>query len=107
MIEIVISPEPRNPGNPPGQHRFIARRGVGGRVLGAFTAPLLGAARLLLAEGIAPETVLQMRHGGGDTVALTVTVGVAAGLRVDEGNGTPRFAKWKPFDQTVRERHAA
>jgi hypothetical protein len=77
-------------------------------VLGVFTAPLLGAARVLLAEGIAPETVLQMRHGGSDTVALTATVGVAAGLRVDEGGGTgtPRFAKWKPFEG-VRDRHAA
>jgi hypothetical protein len=100
LIDIVVSPEPRNPSNPPAQCRFVAA--IGGRVLGAFSAPLCGSARVLLAEGIAPETCLRMRHAGSEVVALTTTVGVAAGLRVDEGvgSGAPRFAKWRPFDRS-------
>jgi hypothetical protein len=41
-----------------------------------------------------------MRHAGSDVVALKAKLGVAAGLRVHEedSTGTPRFAKWKPFD---------
>jgi hypothetical protein len=43
-----------------------------------------------------------MRHAGSDVIALKSTVGVAAGLRVDEEGGTrtPRLAKWKPFDRS-------
>jgi hypothetical protein len=99
VIDIVVAPEPRNPSNLPRKARFIARQGVSGRVLGTFTAPLLGAARVLLAERFPPETKLQIRHAGSATVAMTATVGVAANLTVNEdaSTGAPRFAKWRPF----------
>jgi hypothetical protein len=105
MIEIVVSPEPRNPGSPPRKARFIARLERPGRVLGTFSDPLLGAARVLLSEGVPHETRLQMRHAGSGTIALTSTVGVAAGLTVKEetSDGKPRFAKWRPYHQEARE----
>jgi hypothetical protein len=99
MIEIAVSPEPRNPGSPPRKARFTAC--VSDRVLGAFSAPLLGAARVLLSEGVPPETELQMRHAGSSTIALKAKLGIAAGLTVNEdaSTGAPRFARWKPFDR--------
>ena len=101
-VDIVISSEPRDPGQPPQTARFIARTAVGGRLLGAFTDPLCSSARVLLSEGVPREMVLRMRHAGSDVIALKSTVGVAAGLRVDEEGGTrtPRLAKWKPFDRS-------
>jgi hypothetical protein len=102
---IVVSPEPRNPSAPPRRSRFIARLGADGRVLGAFSAPFLGAARLLLAEGVQPETWLRTRHAGSEVVALRSTVGAAARLHVREetNDGKPRFTRWAPFDQSSRE----
>jgi hypothetical protein len=74
-------------------------------VLGAFAAPLLGAARVLLSEGIPPEACLQMRHAGSDTIALRSMVGGAAGLAISEegSTGAPQFTKWKPFDRSKLE----
>ena len=60
-IETVLTPEPRNPSNPPRRARFIARQEPCGRVLGTFPAPLCSSARVLLSEGVQPETELQMR----------------------------------------------
>jgi hypothetical protein len=87
-VTIVVSPEPRNPSRPPRKARFTAAIATGGRVLGAFSAPLCGSARVLLAEGVPRETVLQMRHAGSDTVALTTTVVVAADLTIEEEDST-------------------
>jgi hypothetical protein len=55
---------------------------------------------VLLEEGLAPDTLLQLRHAGSETLALRSTVGVAAGLQVREetNDGKPRFVKWKPFE---------
>jgi hypothetical protein len=105
IIAITVAPETRNPGNPPQRVRFIASLATSGRVLGAFSAPLLGAARVLLAEVVPPETAIQMRHSGSGTVALRSTVGGAAGLTVSEegSTGAPQFTKWKPFDRTRQE----
>ena len=101
-VEIVVTPEPRDPHKPPRSARFIARLGDEGRVLGTFTAPLCGGARVLLAEGVPPETPVQMRHAGSATIALRSTVGRAASLTVNEetGDGKPRFAKWRPIDRS-------
>jgi hypothetical protein len=91
LIEIVVTPV--------GKSRFEARLAVSGHVLGTFSAPLCGAARVLLSERIQPETEIQMRHAASDVIALRSTVGVAAGLTVVEAtDGKPRFAKWMPFD---------
>jgi hypothetical protein len=71
-----------------------------GRLLCVSRVPFCSAARVLLAEGVAPETVLQMRHAGSGTVALEAKLGVAAGLTVAE---EPRvhFAAWKVFQGFV------
>jgi hypothetical protein len=74
MIEIVVSPEPREPGKPSRRARFVARMECPARVLGTFSAPLCASARVLLAEGMAPDTPIQMRHAGSSTVALKSTI---------------------------------
>jgi hypothetical protein len=104
-IDLAATPEPRDPSRPPQSARFIAHLGVGGRVLGAFTDPMCSCARLLLAEGLQPETALQLRHAGSDTVALKSTVGAAArlGVREETGDGKPRFGRWKPFGHSRLE----
>jgi hypothetical protein len=60
--------------------------------------PLLAGARVLLADGVAPETVLHMRHVGSDMIVLSSTVGAAAGLTVHEGDGVPRFTRFQSID---------
>jgi hypothetical protein len=103
-IDLVVSPEPRDPNKVPQRARFIAHLDVGGRVLGAFADPLCSCARLLLAEGVLPETALRLRHAGSTMVALTSTVGTAARLSVREtGDGKPRFGTWKPFGHSRLE----
>jgi hypothetical protein len=99
-IAIIVSPEPRNPAHPPQRARFVTAVECPGRALGAFPNPLCSAARVLLSEGVQPETVLRMRHVGSDTIALTATVGTAAGLDVREetGDGKPRFVQWRRFE---------
>jgi hypothetical protein len=101
-ITIIVSPEPRNPAHPPQRARFVTAVECPERALGAFSNPLCSAARVLLSEGVQPETVLRMRHAGSDTIALTATVGTAAGLDVREetGDGKPRFVEWKPFKRS-------
>jgi hypothetical protein len=82
---------------PQGRGRYMAR--LGERVICVSTRqPLLDAARVLLAEGVAPEARIAMRHEGSPHVALSSTVGKAAKLTVverDRGNG-PVFGQWKP-----------
>jgi hypothetical protein len=64
------------------------------------TTPFCDAARVLLAEGVRPETVLVMRHEGSPHDALRSTVGAAAGLTVaDDNGGKPIFRKWSPYDR--------
>jgi hypothetical protein len=41
-----------------------------------------------------------MTHAGSDVVSLHSTIGVAAGLAVQEA-GAPRFAKWQPNPWSV------
>jgi hypothetical protein len=73
---------------------------VDGRtVVKRSTTPFCDAARVLLAEGIKPDTVLVMRHAGSLADALGSTVGAAAGLTVaDDNGGKPVFRTWKPYD---------
>jgi hypothetical protein len=68
----------------------------GGPFLCISRQPFLQAARVLKAMGHHPDTTLVMRHAGSDVMALRGRLGIAAGLTVDEYNGT-RFAPWKPF----------
>jgi hypothetical protein len=64
------------------------------------TTPFCDAARVLLAEGVKPDTVLVMRHAGSAADALRSTVRVAAGLTVtDDNGGKSVFRTWKPYDR--------
>jgi hypothetical protein len=81
---------------------------VDGRtVVKRSTTPFCDAARVLLAEGIKPDTVLVMRHAGSLADALRSTVGAAAGLTVaDDKGGKPIFTKWSPYDARCRSLNA-
>ena len=91
MIEIVVYPvgRKRSDGTIAGRGSFRAM--VGERVLVISSrTPFLSAARVLLAEGVNPETRIWMRHAHSSVVSLRSTVGEAATLTVDE-TGAPRF----------------
>jgi hypothetical protein len=64
-------------------HGRVADRFLGKR----STTPFCDGARVLLAEGIDPDTKLVMRHDGSSADALRSTVGAAAGLTVADDNG--------------------
>jgi hypothetical protein len=55
--------------------------------------PLCEAARILIAEGVNPDSVLAMRHAGRADDALRAKLGVAAGLVVEEHPAGVRFAR--------------
>jgi hypothetical protein len=57
--------------------------------------PLLAAARVLLAGGVAPDTRIAMRHAGSEHDALRSTVGKAAKLTVKETANGPKFRRWR------------
>jgi hypothetical protein len=80
---------------PIGRGRFAAY--IASRRLVVSPTPFLDAARVLLAQGHAPATILQSRRP--DRAAccwdLRATIGVAARLTVDERTGT-RFRRWEP-----------
>ena len=75
ILELVVAPA--------GAGKFAGR--LDGRDLCVSTKPLLDAARVLLAEGVDPEMVMQMHHLRSATLSLRSTVGAAAGLTVLEG----------------------
>jgi hypothetical protein len=90
VIQLTITPRPGKPG------RFDVY--VGDRLICSSRQPLLDAARVLLAEGIAPDAMVELRHAGADHVALCAKVGAAAKLRIVEGGDTVRFARWSAFE---------
>ena len=77
--------------------KFSAHLPDGCKLLSSSRQPLLDAARVLLAEGIPPETPIAMQHKGSATIAMTSTVGAAAKLTVKEKPNGPKFRKWEPF----------
>ena len=87
MIQIVITPL--------GHGQFEAA--IGGRILlESSRQPLLDVARVLLDEGVPPNTRIGMRHAGSPHIALSATIGKAAKLSVWSGSdGVPRFVPWK------------
>jgi hypothetical protein len=91
VIQLTITPRRSTPG------LFDAH--VCDRLICSSRQPLLDAARVLLAEGIAADTLIEMRHAGADHVALRAKVMAAAKLRVLEGQrDTIRFARWSDFE---------
>ena len=76
--------------------KFVAA--LDGRQLCVSRQPLLDAARVLLAEGVDPETPIATRHAGAGFDAMASTVGAAARWTVREDETTsPTFVRWKPF----------
>jgi hypothetical protein len=79
-------------------HRGRFRAGLDGRVLVASSrTPFCDAARVLLADGVAPPTRIVLRHANSATDALTATMAVAAKLTVEDGDDSPGFRKWRPL----------
>ena len=69
-----------------------------GRQLCISRQPLLDAARVLLADGVDPETPIATRHAGSDFDAMTSTVGTAARWTVKENEiQSPHFVRWEAF----------
>ncbi len=87
-----------------GRGRFAAH--LDDRLLCVSETPLLSAARVLQAEGVPATTRLEMIHEGSATVAMRMTVGVAAGLRVSETGSMPRFVPWRPDQLPCNSRFA-
>ena len=105
MIRIILHPafsKPKPPKLPQRLHgRFIAM--LDGRKLCVSREPLLAASRVLLGEGMAPETVIVARHAGSDFDAMRSTVGQAAKWTVREDEKiSPTFVRWMPFPDTRR-----
>jgi hypothetical protein len=93
VTEIVVTPRQPDP-NKRWVGLFEAR--VGERLLCTSRQPFLDSARVLVAEGLDPDSTITMRHAGSATVALTARLGVAARLQVNEDG--PRFGAWRPWD---------
>ena len=72
---------------------------LGERLLVTRKEPFCTAARVLLEEGVAPETLLAMRHRGTSYISLRSTVGKAAALTIEEGDHPPRFRKYRAYPE--------
>jgi hypothetical protein len=99
MLEITVRPVgQRNGRYTPGFQAFH-----GQRLICESRTPLLSASRVLLTEGVNPETPITMNHQGSDVVSMRSTVGIAAGLTVIEKDSeAPRFAQYRPLsNETV------
>ncbi len=97
MIEVIVSPLPRS------RFRLI----IEGKDYGTSNTPLFTAARLLLAEGRHPDTVLQMRHAGSSILSMKGRIGKLAGLTVIETNARrPSLGRYKPFSRATGEPQA-
>jgi hypothetical protein len=83
--------------------RYGAWLGTGERLVVASRQPFLDSARVLLAWGRSPDTIIEMRRQGSAVPSLRSTVGAAAKLTVDETSRTT-FARWKPFPSKVQGR---
>ena len=93
---ITVGPAPNHPG------KFEAYLGDRQLVSHSYM-PLLGSARVLLAEGYDPGAPLVMRHSRSTTDCLTTTVGYAARLTVEEGAFGPMFRRYRNQQQTPVE----
>jgi hypothetical protein len=68
------------------------------RIVQASNQPICDAARILHRLGHDDDVLLVARHqGANDQGAIHGALGVLRHLRVREGRGGPRFAKWEPF----------
>ena len=67
------------------------------------STPLLATARVLLAEGMAPEMKIVMRHDEDDFDSMRAKVGGAAGLAVSmSSSGRPIFVSYRGASPLAR-----
>ena len=79
-----------------GAEQWEAR--LGERLLVTRKEPFCAAARVLLAEGVDPDTPFAMQHRGASYVSLRSTVGKAAALTVrEDGAEGPYFVKYRAY----------
>ena len=93
-LTISVSPWLKHPGS------FIAT--FDGRELCRSRRPFLSAARTFRRDGFHELTRLDLIHAGSATIALTSTIGAAAGLDVNEDG--PRFCRYRPPPDARRGR---
>ena len=86
---ITVTPSSRSPG------QFEAR--LNDRQLCVSKTPFFEAARVLMAEGVDPRTMLVMRHAGSQTDSLRASLAAASALTVEETIYGPKLRRWKPF----------
>ena len=97
-VELLICLEAR------GQGRFDAFF-ANSRIVTASIQPICDAARVLHRLGYPDELKFVVWHRGANHEAIRGPLGVWRGLRVREGRGRPRFAKWEAFpSRPVRAR---
>ncbi len=107
-LTIVVTPEKRDPANPPRHYRFEARLEGNDRILCVSHQPFVDAARVLVDQGYDPTEILEMRHEGSPTIALTAQLGAAAKVIVEENaNGGPRFVQHVPWSSDPALKQAA
>jgi hypothetical protein len=88
IVIITVAPVARRAGC------FAAR--LGQRLLvAASRQPFLDSARVLVADGVNPDTTIAMRHRGADHDALRARLGTAAALRVEDHPAGVRFAGYR------------
>ena len=80
---------------PVGRGLYSATTLGGRKIVAASRTPLLAAARVLLAEGTPPATIIETRRPGGATWELRARIGLAAGLDVREGPYGPKFVRYR------------
>ena len=95
-VRIVLHPAEGKPG----RYRAL----WDGKHLVTSREPLYSSARVLLAEGLDPETVLEAQHAGSPIVAMRSTIGEAARWTVSETDkGGLRKRLWQPFPNPTQQ----
>lgn len=89
--------------SPAGRGRYHAR--LGNRHLCTSNSPFLSSARVLLREGVPPETPLEMTREGGSTVDMRGTLGRAARWTLVENERIgPVLRPYRPFPADLRNK---
>jgi len=94
-IELILIPSARRRAS----DRVASEARMGDRLICTSDQPLFDGARVLLAEGFAPETALTTRWAGSPHVAMQSTIGEAAKWTVWETDDGPVFARYRPMDR--------
>ena len=94
-LTIVLTPVPSRPG------RYAAA--LGSEELCRSRQPLYDSARVLLARGVPPGTVIEARHAGSAIIGMRSTLGDAAQWSVEETDRDGlRRVRWTPARHAPR-----